>query len=169
MSYPPRHEARAKLDPAPQLGRDRPGRPLDSGETVRLAELSRDFWELRSGEASARKSPDTFHLPPLEERKGLKRGQAAKLIFEVESEDEAGKRQIQGERMWVIVAERVGATYIGILDSQPASLVPGDDVYLCFGAEIPFLPEHVIEIASPPADYVEWQLSQAPERKWLGD
>jgi hypothetical protein len=136
---------------------------------MRLAEMSRDFWELRSGEESARKHPDKFHLPSLELRKSLKRGQAAKLIFEIESQDDAGTRIQQGERMWVVVREQVGEVYIGILDNQPASLVPGDKVYLCFGAEIPFLPEHVIEIASPPADYVEWQLGQKPERTWPRD
>jgi len=118
---------------------------------MRLAEMSRDFWELRSGEESARKHPDKFHLPSLELRKSLKRGQAAKLIFEIESQDDAGTRIQQGERMWVVVREQVG------------------EVYICFGAEIPFLPEHVIEIASPPADYVEWQLGQKPERTWPRD
>jgi len=136
---------------------------------VRLAELSRDFWELRSGEESARKNPDKFQIPPLDARKALKRGHAAKLIFEIESEDEGGKVVIQGERMWVIVLEQVGPYYIGILDSKPASVEPSDNVYLCFGAEIPFLPEHVIEIASPPTEYVEWQLGQKPERKWPRD
>lgn len=133
---------------------------------MRLAELTRDFWELRSAEESARKNPEKFHLPPLEAREGLKRGHAAKLIFEIESEDEAGKPVLQGERMWVIVREQVGPAYIGILDSKPASFEPSEKVYLCFGAEIPFLPEHVIDIASPPTDYVEWQLGQEPERKW---
>ena len=67
--------------------------------------------------------------------------------------------------MWVLVAERLGGGYIGILDSQPASVERSDNVYLCFGAEIPFFPEHVIDIADPPAEYVEWQLSQPPERR----
>ena len=80
--------------------------------------------------------------------------------------DEAGNPSVGGERMWVIVSGRHGDFYLGILDSQPASIVPGEDVYLCFGAEIPFKAEHVIEIAEPPKNYVDWQLSQAPERLW---
>jgi hypothetical protein len=39
-------------------------------------------------------------------------------------------------------------------------------VYLCLGAEIPFLAEHVIDIDTPPQDYADWQLSQNPERIW---
>jgi hypothetical protein len=136
---------------------------------VRLAELSRDFWGLRSGEESARKSPDNFKIPSLDARKGLNRGDAAKLIFEIESEDEGGKVVLQGERIWVIVLEQVGPYYIGILDGQPASVEPSEKVYLCFGAEVPFLPEHVIDIASPPTEYVEWQLGQEPARKWPRD
>ncbi len=56
--------------------------------------------------------------------------------------------------------------YIGILDNIPATFDPSDSTYLCFGAEIPFGPEHVIDIGDPPADYVEWQLRQKPERVW---
>jgi hypothetical protein len=55
---------------------------------------------------------------------------------------------------------------VGILDYQPVSLVPREDVYLCFGAEIPFLPEHVIDIGHPPRLYRKWQLAQPPERRW---
>src|SRR5678815_806389 len=122
---------------------------------MRLASLERDFWQLRSAEESHRAHPETFWVPPLAERCGLSRGKAARLIFEVESEDESGARVVNGERMWVIVSERVGNQYIGILDSQPATIEPSDGVYLRFGAEIPFGPEHVIDIADPPEDYVE--------------
>jgi hypothetical protein len=133
---------------------------------MRLPSLDRDFWQLRSGEQSHREHPDTFWLPPGEQRHSLLRGQAARLIFEIESQDETGAVHVEGERMWVIVAERVGDTYVGILDNQPATIEPGEGIYLCFGAEVPFLPEHVIDIADPPAEYVAWQLGQEPERRW---
>lgn len=134
---------------------------------MRLADIESDSWELRSGEAAHQAHPDTFWIPPIEARRNLKRGQAAKLIFDIlESEDEDGKIIIQGERMWVIVAERYDEYYIGILDNQPQLIEVTDDVYLRFGAEIPFLPEHVIDIADPPQEYAEWQLSQQPERRW---
>jgi hypothetical protein len=133
---------------------------------MRHANLERDFWQLRSGEESHGQHPETFMLPPLEERQSLARGQAAKLIFDIETVDENGEVVLTGERMWVIVAERIGGSYIGILDSQPACLTPDEVTYLRFGAEIPFTPEHVIEIATPPPSYVAWQLSQPPERSW---
>jgi hypothetical protein len=133
---------------------------------MRLPSFERDFWQLRSAEQSHREHPDSFWIPPLERRQSLHRGQAARLIFDIEGQDEDGAVEVQGERMWVIVAERVGDAYIGILDNQPAAIEPSENVYLCFGAEIPFLPEHVIDIGEPPADYVEWQLGQQPERRW---
>ncbi len=136
---------------------------------MRLANLERDFWQLRSGEESHRQSPETFWLPPLEQRQTLTRGQAAKLIFDIETEDDSGKVILTGERMWVIVAERIGEFYIGILDCQPVCMTPDDSAYLRFGAEIPFAPEHVIKIGAPPPSYVQWQLSQPPERSWSRD
>jgi hypothetical protein len=136
---------------------------------MRLASFERDFWQLRSGEEAHRRNPDTFWIPPLEERRSLRRGQAARLIFDIEAEDENGADSVQGERMWVVVAEKIGETYIGILDNQPASVAPSDQLHLRFGAEIPFQAQHVIDIGQPPADYVEWQLGQPPERLWPRD
>lgn len=133
---------------------------------MRLPSLECDYWQLRSAEESHRDHPDTFWIPPLEQRQGLTRGQSARLIFDIEGQDESGAVQVQGERMWVIVAGRVGDAYIGILDNQPASIEPSDGVYLCFGTEIPFLPEHVIDIGEPPAEYFDWQLGQEPARRW---
>ena len=68
--------------------------------------------------------------------------------------------------MWVIISEKIGDTYIGILDNQPVCFDPADNFYLSFGAEIPFLAEHIIDIDNPPQDYVDWQLSQKPEHVW---
>jgi hypothetical protein len=136
---------------------------------MRMANFERDFWQLRSGEDSHRQHPDSFQLPPREKREGLQRGHAAQLIFEIEATEEDGSVSIQAERMWVIVAERVGDAYIGILDNQPVCLEPSDDVYLRFGAEVPFRPEHIINIGEPPVDYADWQLGQPPERLWPRD
>ena len=135
---------------------------------MRLPTLSDDYWELRSAEASHAENPEAFPVPALEARNSLQRGDAAKLIFDIEAEDELNRPVVGGERMWVIVAERIGDFYVGILDSKP-SLDESDDVYLRFGAEIPFLPEHVIEIGHPPKEYQDWQLSQPPERTWTRD
>ena len=67
----------------------------------------------------------------------------------------------------MIVSEIIGSQYIGILDFQPACIERDqDDIYLCFGAEIPFSFEHVIDIDTSPEEYIEWQLGQKPERTW---
>jgi hypothetical protein len=133
---------------------------------MRLANRQSDFWELRSAEEAHAANPSRFWIPDSDKRRSLERGHAAKLIFDIEAYEEDGAVGVQGERMWVIVAERVGDRYIGILDNQPACLEPSDKVYLIMGAEIPFGPEHVIDIADPPAEHVEWQLGQEPERRW---
>lgn len=96
----------------------------------------------------------------------MRRGQAARLIFDIEGENENGKLEIVGERMWVIVSERVEDTYIGILDNQPTCSNFEDNVYLRLGVEVPFRAEHIIDIEDPPQDYVDWQLGQTPERVW---
>jgi len=133
---------------------------------MKLASVKDDSWELRSGTATHEKYPDTFWIPPQKEREGLKIGQAAKLMFDVEAFDESGKQCISGDRMWVIVSERIDDTFIGILDNQPTCLDFETDSYLRFGAEIPFKAEHVIDIADPPQHHINWQLGQPPERLW---
>ena len=135
---------------------------------MRLASFFFDHWELRDGEKCHSKNPDNFWIPKLNKRKSLRRGDAAKLIFATSCEDEDGNIIIQGERIFVIVSEVIDNKYLGILDSQPLCIEKGqDDVYLCFGAEIPFSPKHVIDIDRPPEDYIEWQLGQPPSRKWI--
>ncbi len=136
---------------------------------MRLASFKLDFWQLRSAEASHRENPESFQIPPRKQRQNLQRGQAARLIFDIEGEEEDGSVSVQGERMWVIVAEKIGDIYIGILDNQPACLEQADNIYLRFGAEVPFQSRHVTDIGQPPAEYVEWQLSQPPERVWPRD
>jgi hypothetical protein len=128
--------------------------------------MKTDYWQLRSAEESHAKHPDTFWIPPLQQRQQLQRGQAARLIFDIEGEGEDNSIEVVGERMWVIVSERVGEDYIGILDNQPACFNFEDNVYLRFGAEIPFSSRHVIDIANPPQEYVDWQLGQKPEGVW---
>lgn len=134
---------------------------------MRLPSIEKNFWRLASGERLHAEHPDTFWIPEREKRESLARGDAAKLIFEIEGDDpDTGAITIGGERMWVIVAEKIGDTYIGILDNQPASIEAADDVYLTMGAEVPFQAEHIIDIDRPPEEYISWQLSQPPERRW---
>ena len=132
---------------------------------MRQPAIEIDYWELRSAEASHAKHGDEFWIPPLEARQTVKRGQAARLIFDIKVDNE-GELKVVGERMRVIVKEKIGDTYIGILDNQPACSDFEDDVYLCLGAEVPFLAEHIIDIDTPPQKHSDWQLSLAPERIW---
>lgn len=132
---------------------------------MRRANLREHYWQLESAEARHAAHPESFRIPPRSEREQLRRGQAARLLFELEGEAETGAERIV-ERMWVIVAERVGDGYIGILDDEPASLEPGPNVYLAEGAEIPFWPEHVIDIGDPPEEWVEHRLGRDPSRRW---
>lgn len=134
---------------------------------MELASFEKDYWQLRDGERSHEAHPETFWIPSLDARSSLKVGDAAKIILEIECEDEDGTISIESERGYVIVSEVVGNQYIGILDFQPLCVDKDqENVYLCFGAEIPFSPEHVIDINRPPDDYIEWQLGMKPERIW---
>lgn len=67
--------------------------------------------------------------------------------------------------MYVLVAERIGSRYMGLLTSKPQLLEP-DDLYLCAAAEVFFGPEHVIEIDQPPQPFVDVMFSEPPERTW---
>jgi hypothetical protein len=73
--------------------------------------------------------------------------------------DRHGQRVVQGERMWVIVAERIDETYIGVLDGKP-DFAEAEALGLQLGAEIPFRAGDVLDVGHPPADYVEWHLGQ---------
>jgi hypothetical protein len=132
---------------------------------MRRPTIKTDYWELRSAEASHAKYGDRFWIPALAARQNIQRGQAARLMYDIEVDDE-GKLEVVGERMWVIIKEKVGDTYIGILDNQPACSDFEDGFYLCLGAEVPFLAEHVIDIDTPPQDHSDWQLSLEPEQIW---
>jgi hypothetical protein len=133
---------------------------------MRQPSIKTDYWELRSAEESHAKYGDRFWIPSSEKRTTLQRGQAARLIFDIEGENDTGEVEVQGERMWVIISEKIGDTYIGILDNQPACFDPEDNFYLSRGAEIPFLAKHIIDIDFPPQDWADFQLSQKPEHVW---
>ena len=133
---------------------------------MKLPTIEDNSWCLHSGEAAHATLPDSFTIPPLTERQALQVGDAARLLFEILTLDAQGHSRANQEIMWVIVAECHPEYYIGILDEQPGCLEPSSDNYVIFGAEIPFGAEHIIEIAHPPQDYSDWQLSQNPERIW---
>ena len=53
--------------------------------------------------------------------------------------------------MWVIVKARTERGYIGVLDSDPGT---AENLRLREGDSITFGPEHIIDISTPPREYV---------------
>lgn len=133
---------------------------------MKLPSLEKDFWALISGEARHADSPNSFWIPALEERMSLTVGKAAKLIFEIETKGENGEVERTAERMWVVVTELASPYFIGRLTNQPASAAETDGFYLKQGVEVPFLPEHVIDIDEPPDEFLRALFSEGPSNVW---
>jgi hypothetical protein len=70
--------------------------------------------------------------------------------------------------MWVIVSERVGDRYIGVLDNRPHTVPPvAGEFYLKEGVEVPFAPRDVLEIAHPdPPRLFAWWALRRPKERW---
>ncbi len=134
---------------------------------LRLAALESDFWQLRDGEQSAQQHPDTFDMPPRQLRDDLRRLDLVQLIFDIEGEDEDGAVEVLGERMWVLVAERVGRNYIGVLASKPALVDPSSNFYLRRGCEVLFAPEHAVRVEKAEAGArAARHLDREPTLRW---
>src|SRR5688500_5768167 len=63
---------------------------LECRHMTDLARLETDNWELESAVQRHLSAPSTFRIPPEYERRGLRVGQAAKLIFKIRVFDDAG-------------------------------------------------------------------------------
>jgi hypothetical protein len=133
---------------------------------MRIPTLEQDYWALVSGESRHAESPDSFWIPPLAERQSLKPGDAAKLIFEIETESEGGGVERDCERMWVVVSEIAAPYFIGRLANKPVSVEGNDEFYLKVDVEVPFLPEHVIDIDYPPQTFLDALFSEKPKSVW---
>jgi hypothetical protein len=122
-----------------------------SSEPLRMATMEIDGWTLVSAEERHEQHPDAFMIPSRDERENLKSGDAAKLLFDIETR-EGGRIIDRGvDRMWVIVKRRVDGNYVGVLGSDPGT---ADGLRLHPGMELLFGPEHVAEIGHPPRSYV---------------
>lgn len=118
---------------------------------VKIPTLEKDGWVLVSAEDQAAMSPDTFHIPPQSERNLLKPGDAARLLFDIETH-ENGKIIDRGiDRMWVIIKIKTGDRYIGVLDNNPGL---AENLKLHEGDFILFGPEHISNIDRPPHEYI---------------
>ena len=116
-----------------------------------FATITEDGWELVSAEMRHAEHPDSFFIPEREERESLAPGDAAKLLFDIETR-EVGQVIDRGvDRMWVIVKRRVANNYIGVLESDPGL---ADGLTLRPGTEVLFGPEHISDIGHPNRSYV---------------
>jgi hypothetical protein len=120
--------------------------------------LEKDGWVLLSAEERAAAAPDMFSIPPRSVRDALQAGEAAKLLFDIETR--AGGKVIDRgtERMWVIVKTKTADGYVGVLDNDPGA---ADNLSLHEGDLIVFGPEHVCDTSTPPRDYVVKKYGQS--------
>lgn len=107
-------------------------------------------WELISGEQHQARHP-SFSLPDRKVRESLRPGDAAKLLFDIETRVAGCVTDRGVDRMWVIVKRRVGGGYLGVLDSDPGR---AENLNLRPGTELHFTAEHVVDIDHPPRDYI---------------
>lgn len=127
---------------------------------MRTPDFDEDGWELRDSEETSRAFPGSFAIPSVEARRGLQLGDFAKLVFEVSVDDP--EHPVGVERMWVVVREIAGDRYFGLLDNEP-DIDENDEFWL--GSEIPFGPEHVIEIQKGDAAS-KAHAARTPLRSW---
>jgi hypothetical protein len=131
---------------------------------MREPDLERDGWCLEDGEQLHGEAPDSFWLPGLCDRQSLQPGDLVKLIFRISVDDE--EEPLAVERMWVIVREKVGDQYLGILDNNPYAISENEELWS--GVELPFSPRHVIDIY--PRDAAEGsEPVPLPSRSWDRD
>ncbi len=94
------------------------------------------WYSLDDAEERNRQAPDTFGIPLREARENLQPGQIVKLLFAITV---GGQEKV--ERMWVVVQQRDGTEYVGLLDNRPAST---DAIHA--GMAVRFQPRHVVAI-----------------------
>jgi hypothetical protein len=117
----------------------------------RLATIAEDGWTLVSAEARHAEHPGSFVIPELKDRDSLTPGDAAKLLFDIETR-EGGRVIDRGvDRMWVIVKRRIDDNYIGVLESNPGI---SEGLTLRPGIEVLFRSEHISDIGHPPRSYI---------------
>ena len=114
-------------------------------------------WELVSAVERNEVSPDTFIIPSETIRSSLKRGDAAKILFDIETKEDGIVVDRGVDRMWVIVTSVTVTGYIGVLDSNPGY---AENLKLAQGDLIEFGADHVCEIDTPPTEYLLKEYAQ---------
>ena len=128
---------------------------------MREPDIEADGWCLEDGEARHTEAPDTFWIPDRESREHLELGDLAKLIFRISVDNL--EEPVAVERMWVVVRERVGDWYLGVLDNEPDAIGENDELWV--GTEVPFAARHVINIEQRDDKSIALAKEQ-PRRRW---
>ncbi len=110
-----------------------------------------DGWALISAEERNAEHPTTFVIPDRHAREGLRPGDAAKLLFDIETKENNEVVDRGVDRMWVIVTRCGDGLYHGVLESDPGA---ADGLDLRPGTLVTFGPEHIADIDRPPRDYL---------------
>jgi hypothetical protein len=118
---------------------------------LRYPTIEENGWELVSAEERAAAAPDTFQIPPRAIRESLSPGDAAKLLFDIETREDGRVVDRGVDRMWVIVKAKTDEGYIGALDNNPGA---AENLQLHERDLVVFGPEHVAGIGRPPHDYI---------------
>lgn len=103
----------------------------------------------------------TFWLPDQAQRQSLQPGDLAKLIFRISVESDDEPEAV--ERMWVLVRERIGNRYLGVLDNNPSSISQNGEFWS--GIELPFEARHVIDITRADRK-TRAAATKSPTRAW---
>lgn len=119
--------------------------------------LDRDGWVLDSAEKRASATPHSFLIPDRSSREGLQAGDAAQLLFFIETREGGNIVDLGTDRMWVLVKSRTAAGYVGVLDNDPGN---AENLNLREGDLIVFGPEHICSIDAPPKEYIAEKYGQ---------
>jgi hypothetical protein len=127
------------------------GRTQSMNEPLNSPTIAKNGWTLVSAEERALAYPERFQIPPLAERQSLSPGDAAKLLFDIETKENGCVIDRGVDRMWVIIKARTESGYLGILDSDPSV---AENLTLRQGDQVAFGSQHVIDTGRPPHDYI---------------
>jgi hypothetical protein len=128
---------------------------------MREPDIELDGWCLDGGEAYHADAPSTFWIPARDHRESLQPGDFAKLIFRISVDN--SEEPVAVERMWVVVRKRIPGGYLGVLDNEPDSIGENDEFWV--GTELPFRPEHIINIEDRDAASISLA-TEEPRTRW---
>jgi hypothetical protein len=103
-------------------------------------DYNRDGFYLEHAMMRSQLWPDTFRIPEADVRYSLRPGQVVKMDFTFVPEG-AEKGGSKTERMWVVIKEKCGDHWIGILDNTPRF-----HQTIFGGHEFHLHPDHVVAI-----------------------